>query len=152
NDDGDDGINFYISYNLTAGETYYLAVKLRSGTGTFAVFFEEPVDYTINEITIKDTSGNSLSEIPQDDFLATVSFTNVSSNEDVVIVLAQYTEAGAFRGLLYIQSEDIPTGSTLKLSIPVDNSKGNVARLKAFCLASFESMVPIGNAASFPMQ
>ena len=152
NDDGGDGNNFYISYNLTAGETYYIAAKLYSGTGTFTFVVEEPVDYRINEITIKDMSGNSLQAIPEASFLATVSFTNVSSSEDAVIILAEYSDAGVFKGLMYIQTEDVPTGSTIKLSIPVDNSKGDVAKLKAFCWESFGSMTPLGNSASFPAE
>lgn len=151
NDDGD-GNNFYISYNLTAGETYYIATKLYSGTGTFTFVVEEPVDYRINEITIKDMSGNSLQAIPTGTFLATVSFTNVSSSADTVIILAQYTDAGAFKGLMYVQTEDVPTGSTIKLSIPVDNSKGDVAKLKAFCWESFGSLTPMGNSVSFPAE
>lgn len=109
-------------------------------------------EYQINSITIKDVSGNVLSSIPTGAFLATVSFTNVSSSEDTVIILAQYTNAGAFKGLMYIQTEDVPTGSTIKLSIPVDNSKGDVAKLKAFCWESFGSLTPMGNSASFPIE
>ena len=151
-DDDGSGNNFYISYNLTAGETYYIAAKVYNGSGTFTFVVEEPVDYRINEIAIKDMSGNSLQAIPTGTFLTTVSFTNVSSSEDTVIVLAQYTDVGAFKGLMYIQTEDVPTGSTIKLSIPVDNSNGDVAKLKAFCWDSFGSMIPLGNSASFPTE
>lgn len=110
------------------------------------------VKYQINEITIKDMSGNNLQAIPVGTFLATVSFTNVSSSEDAVIVLAQYADIGAFKGLMYIQTEDVPTGSTIKLSIPVDNSNGDVEELKAFCWESFNSLTPMGNSASFPVE
>ncbi|MBO4954170.1 MAG: leucine-rich repeat domain-containing protein [Clostridia bacterium] len=152
NNDGGEGNNFYISYNLTAGETYYIAAKIYNGSGTFTLVVEEPVDYRINEITIKDMSGNSLEAIPTRTFLATVSFTNVSSSEDTVIILAQYTDADAFLGLMYIQTEDVPTGSTIKLTIPVDNSKGDVTTLKAFCWESFDSITPMGNSVSFPAE
>lgn len=112
----------------------------------------ENANYIINSITIKDMSGNGLEAIPTGRFLATVSFTNVSSSADPVIILAQYTDAGVFKGLLYIQTEDVPTGTTIKLSIPVDNSKGDVAKIKAFCWDSFGSLTPMGNSASFPME
>ncbi|MBO5407801.1 MAG: leucine-rich repeat domain-containing protein [Clostridia bacterium] len=147
NDDSGDGNNFYISYNLTAGNTYYLAVKLYSGTGDFSIMIEEPVDYRINSITIKGMSGNELSSIPTGTFLATISFTNVSSSTDPVIVLAEYSDTGVFKGLKYIQIEDVPIGSTLKLSFPADNSDGDVAKLKAFCWESFATMRPMGNSA-----
>ena len=113
---------------------------------------EETVDYKINSVTIKDLSGNNLQAIPTCSFLATISFTNVSSRADTVIILAQYTDSGVFKGLMYIQTEDVPTGSTIKLSIPVDNSKGDVAKLKAFCWESFGSLTPMGNSASFPTE
>ncbi len=105
--------------------------------------------YRINSITIKDMSGNNLQAIPTGTFLATVSFTNVASSADAVIILAEYSEAGTFKGLLYIQTEDVPTGSTIKLSIPVDNSTGDIASLKAFCLDSFGSLTPMCNSSSF---
>lgn len=107
------------------------------------------VDYKINSVTIKDMSGNELSTIPTGTFLATVSFTNMSSTADTVIVLAQYTDAGVFKGLMYVQTEDMPIGSTLKLSIPVDNSNGDITELKAFCWDSFDSLTPLSNSASF---
>ena len=113
---------------------------------------EEHIEYRINSVTLKDMSGNSLQSIPTGTFLATVSFTNVNSSTDAVIILAQYTDAGAFKGLMYIQTEDVPTGSTIKLSIPVDNSNGDVAKLKAFCWESFGSVKPMGNSVSFPTE
>ena len=68
----------------------------------------------------------------------------------MVIVLAQYNGKGDFKGMMYIQSEDVPMGSTIKLSVPVDNTIGDIARLKAFCLESFASLIPMGNAVNFP--
>jgi hypothetical protein len=69
-----------------------------------------------------------------------------------VIILAEYTETDAFKGLMYIQTEDVPAGSTIKLSVPVDNSKGDIATLKAFCWESFNSSAPMGNSVSFPAE
>ncbi len=40
NDDGGSSNNFYISYNLTAGQTYYIAMKCYSGSGTFTFVTE----------------------------------------------------------------------------------------------------------------
>ena len=51
---------------------------------------------------------------------------------------------------MYIQTEEIPIGSTIKLSIPVDNTSGDVAELKAFCWESFGVITPMGNSVSFP--
>ena len=152
NDDSGDGNNFYISYKLTAGETYYIVVKSSNVIGTFTLVAEKTVEYKINSITIKDTSGNELLEIPDANFLATVSVTNISSDKDTMIVLAQYSASGVFKGLMYVSTEDIPTGSTFKLTLPVDNTKGDIAVLKAFSVASFNSLVPMGNSVSFPIE
>ena len=111
---------------------------------------EDRIEYRINSVTLRDISGNSLQSIPKGTFLATVSFTNVSSSTDAVIILAEYTDAGAFKGLMYIQTEAVPIGSTIKLSIPVDNSNGDIAKVKAFCWKSFGSLTPIENSAAFP--
>lgn len=53
---------------------------------------------------------------------------------------------------MYIQTEDMTTGSTIKLSISVDNSNGDLAKLKAFCCESFDSVKQMGNSASFPVE
>ena len=148
-DNNNDSNNFYISYSLTAGETYYIAVKGYSENKTFTFTVEEPVDYKINSITVKDMSNNELSAIPEETFLATVSFTNVSSSTDTVIVLAQYSSSGEFKGLMYVNTEDVPVGATMKLTLPVDNTKGDIDVLKAFCWESFETMLPMGKAVTF---
>lgn len=151
---------FVDCYRLT--DVYYCgtqrqwnSVSVGSGndnltSATIHILSVEPEKYHINSITLKNISGNEISEIPTGVFLATVSFTNVSSNEDTVIVLAQYSESGTFSGLMYVTAEDVPTGATIKLSIPVDNSNGTVASLKAFCWESFASMTPMGGVVSFP--
>ena len=152
NDDSGDGNNFRISYDLTTGQTYYIAAKVYNGSGTFTFVAEEPVDYRINGITIKDTSENILDEIPTGQFFATVSFTNVSSSEGTTVILAQYTDKGEFCGMQYIQIEDLPIGSPIKLSFRVDNPNGDTAKLKAFCWKSIASLKSMGNSACFPAE
>lgn len=152
NDNDGEENNFSISYHLTIGETYYLVVKCTSEIGSFTVIAEDPIDYKINQISISDVSGNELSTIPDETFLATISFTNISSETNSVIVLAEYTNIGNFNKLMYIQTKMIPIGSTVELSIPVDNANGNVKRLKAFCWESFCSLIPMGNTVCFPAE
>ena len=108
--------------------------------------------YRINSITIKDMSGKALEEIPNETFLATVSITNVNADKDTVVILAQYSSMGVFKGLMYVNMEDVPVGSTVKLTLPIDNTNGNVEKLKSFCWDSFASMEPLGNAAVFPVE
>lgn len=97
-------------------------------------------------------SGTELSAIPTGKLLASVSFTNVCSSADTAIVLAEYTKDDIFKGLMYIQTEDVPKGSTIKLYVPVDNTKGNIAKLKAFCWESFGAIAPLGNKVTFPVE
>lgn len=144
--------NFNISYDLIAGETYYLAVKCNSQCGDFAVHIEESVDYIINEITINDMLGNNLPQIPQGNFLTTVSITNVKSNEEPVIVLVMFTATGAFKTLSHLNAENISIGSTINISVPVDNTDSDVAKIKVFCWKSFDSMIPMGNSKCFPIE
>ena len=68
-----------------------------------------------------------------------------------MIVLASYTEVGAFNGLMYITTKDVPVGSTIEIAIPVDNTKGNIATLKAFCWDSFGTFVPLGEAVEYSL-
>ena len=114
------------------------------------VFGEKEPPYRINSITIKNSAGEEITEIPNGSFLATVSFTNVTATEDSVIILAQYTKEGAFRNVIYVQTEDIPQGSTVKYTVPIDNKAGDIATLKAFCWESFASMTPVGDMAIYP--
>ena len=113
------------------------------------VYMEVP-PYRINSITLSDNAGNELTAIPENSFLATVSFTNVKSNENAVIVLAQYTKTGAFKNVIYVYTEDMPVGTTMKYKVPIDNKSGDIAYLKAFCWESFTSMTPVGDAVTYP--
>jgi len=115
--------------------------------------------YQINSITIKDFDGNELTNIPNSNFLATISITNISSDSgsdvigrEVIVVLAKYDDRGAFEGLMYVSAEDMQIGSTIKLTLPIDNKNGDVAKLKAFSLSSFNSLTPLGNSVSFPIE
>lgn len=109
-------------------------------------------EYQINYIAIKDTSGKELTSIPNDNFLSSISITNISSGSDTMVVLAKYSDKGAFEGLMYVSAEDMPIGSTIKLTLPIDNKNGDVAKLKAFSWESFNSLTPMGNSASFPAE
>lgn len=138
-----------VYYNATADEWDKISIGSYNETLVNATIHCIQVKYRLNDITIKDMSGKSLQTIPTGMFLATVSFSNVDSNEDTLIVLTQYTEEGALENVMYIQAENVPTGSIIKLSIPVNNLEGNVSTLKAFCWEDFGSVTPMGNSISF---
>ncbi len=111
---------------------------------------DAPKQYRINSITIRDSAGTELSAIPTGKFKATISFTNVNADEDTVLVFAWYSADGAFEDMMYVMAEDVPVGATLKLTLPVDNTAGRIASLKAFCWATLGSLLPMGGTVTFP--
>ena len=115
------------------------------------IHFDTSVEatYRINALSVSDMDGKTLTAIPTGSFLATVSITNRASGATPIILLASYTESGQYQGLMYATVEE-PTGATVKITLPVDNSGGKIAQLKAFAVNSFADMTMIGNPVSFP--
>ena len=110
----------------------------------------EPIPtYRLNGITVRDTDGKALTAIPKSLFLATVSVTNIASLDSPTIMLAAYTDKNQFTGVFYVTLKS-PIGGTIEATLPVDNSGGNIAQLKAFAVNSFADMSMIGNPVSFP--
>ncbi len=107
--------------------------------------------YRINSISISDLSGNPLTQIPNGVFLQTVSVTNRASGGTPVIFVAAYSADGQFLNYAYVTVKE-PVGGTVEVTLPVDNSGGNIAQLKAFAVRSFGGLEPIGNLVSFPAQ
>ena len=106
-------------------------------------------EYRINSITVRDDNGAVQSEIPFGSCLATVSVTNVASEGNTLVFLAAYTAAGQYQGLMWVSVEDLPVGATIKITLPVDNSDGKIANLKAFAVASLFNPSPLGETVSF---
>ena len=104
--------------------------------------------YRINSITIQNSD---TAEIPAGKFLATVSVTKLNEAEDTMVMLASYTANGQFVGeLMFVRVEDMTAGSTFYITVPVDNTAGRIARLKAFVVNSFSNFTPLGDAVNFP--
>ena len=106
-------------------------------------------EYRINSITVRDNDGAVLSEIPAGTCLATVSITNLASEGNTLVFLSAYTSAGQYQGMMWVSVEDLPVGATIKVTLPVDNSNGKIANIKAFTVASFSNLTPLGEAVSF---
>ena len=105
--------------------------------------------YRLNGITVQDNKGNSLTVVPSGFCLATVSITNIASADSPTIVLAAYTAEKTYVGLFYVTLKS-PVGGTIEATIPVDNSAGNIAELKAFAVSSFDELTPLASSVSFP--
>ena len=108
--------------------------------------------YSLGALSLHGKDGESLAAIPAKDFLVTVPVTKTAGEGDCLVFLAAYGESGQFRGLLYVQLEDVPEGATVKVTLPVKNTDGSIASLKAFCVASFGNLTPLGEAAAFPAE
>ena len=53
---------------------------------------------------------------------------------------------------MWVSVKDLPVGATIEVTLPVENSTGTIAQLKAFTIASFSNLVPLGSTVSFPVQ
>ena len=105
--------------------------------------------YWINSVSVSGTNGNSLSTIPDHSFLASVSVTNRQSNTPLLLILAAYNKQGQYEGLMYVNVEE-SVGTTVTVTLPVDNTSGHITQLKAFAIASFADMTPLGSPVTFP--
>lgn len=59
NDNGEEN-NFSITYNLTAGETYYIGVKFLNGTGDFTLYIESDFKASTNTICVSAVSNEKI--------------------------------------------------------------------------------------------
>ena len=109
-------------------------------------------EYYIGVLTIRDANGTALTTIPSGSFLVTVPIMKQTGDNDAMVLLASYTAAGQYRGLMYVTMEDVPVGGIIKITLPVDNAKGDIARLKAFAIPSFSDLTPLGPASVFPAE
>ena len=71
NDDGGDSNNFLITYNLSAGETYYIAAKVYSGSGTFDLVIETDCKESVKTVCVTAVNGERVfitvpSYLPED--------------------------------------------------------------------------------------
>lgn len=123
-----------------------------SATCTVTVTARQAEEYRLGELIVRDANGAALTDIPHGKFLVTIPVTNLVSGGNAMVMLVSYSASGQFKGLLYVSVEDVPVGATIKVTLPVDNTKGDIALLKAFTIASFSNPVPIGAAVSFPAQ
>ena len=137
---------------ISAGTAVITATTEDGGyTATCTVTVTERMaeEYKINSITVRDSNGAGLSEIPSGSCLATVSITNLASGGNTLVLLTTYTSTGQYQGMMWVSVEDLPVGATIKVTLPVDNSDGKIENLKAFTVASFSNLTPLGEAVSF---
>ncbi len=106
-------------------------------------------DCRIGDISVTGPDGNPCQTVPQGTFLATVPITNKTNIESVTVMLASYSSSGRFRGMAWLTFKNLPAGVTVDVTLPVDNTSGDVAELRAFVVDSLQSISPLGSAVSF---
>ncbi len=141
---------------VTAEATGTAVITVTSGDGkhtascTVTVTARQAEEYRLNSITIQDSSGSPLTSFPRGSFFASLSLTNLASDGSTMVLVASYTASGQFKDMMCVSVESLPIGATIRVSLLVDNSDGQIAALKAFPVASFANMQPIGNVMCFP--
>lgn len=100
------------------------------------------IEYKITELSLLDGNYNPISSIPKGTFYVEVGVKNLSSTTMDTLALATYDEGGRFLGMQYLRSNP-PIGYTFVLGTSLDNSSGDIAKIKAFVLPVLGGMVPL---------
>lgn len=104
------------------------------------------VEYRINGITLRDSAYQSISAIPRGTFYAEVSVTNLYAEAMDTLVLATYDSSGKMLGMSFLYANP-QIGQTFVLGTGIDNSKGEVAKIKAFMLPMLGGLTPLAESA-----
>ena len=148
----------YQGYELTAICVDGAAIQGNTFTVTgnhvvSAVFTRLPVtggteDFRLEGLSVR-TAGEELQELPQGSLLVTVAVRHLNESGSGTILLAQYDSQGRYRGLMWLTLDEMPQGMTLRVTLPVDNSSGEIANLKVFVVEDLTSPLPVGTPVSF---
>lgn len=119
-----------------------------------AVFTRLPVtggteDFRLEGLSVRTAAGEELQELPQGSLLVTVAVRHLNESGSGTILLAQYDSLGRYRGLMWLTLDEMPQGMTLRVTLPVDNSSGEIANLKVFVVEDLTSPAPLGTPVSF---
>ena len=137
---------------LTAGQAVITVTTVEGGftaSCTVTVTERSQTEYRINGITLTDAAGADLEAIPQGSFWVTVSLTHMAAEGDAMVMLASYDASGRYLGMLCARAEDLPVGSSIRLSVWMDNSNGEIAHVRAFLVPSLVNLTPIGESVGF---
>lgn len=106
-------------------------------------------DFRLEGLSVRTAAGEELQELPQGSLLVTVAVQHLNESGSGTILLAQYDALGRYRGLMWLTLDEMPQGMTLRVTLPVDNSSGEIANLKVFVVEDLTSPLPVGTPVSF---
>lgn len=120
--------------NYAGSEQQWEDISISKGNDYFA-----SADFVYN-------AGNKTNSIVPNETLteATVTFANIDLNDDMVIVLASYADGDKFLGFTFKPASD--------LNLPINNSNGEVKKLKAFLWSSLDLMTPVCESITYEIQ
>lgn len=105
-------------------------------------------EYRLEGITVT-AAGETVQELCAGELLVSIAVRHMQGDSGAVVMLAQYDAEGRYQGLLWLTLDEMPLDMALKVTLPVDNSDGKIANLKALVVSSILSPIPMGNAVSF---
>lgn len=100
------------------------------------------IEYKITGISLLDGNYTPISKIPTGTFYVETSVKNLSSTTMDTLVLATYDKDGRFLGMQYLRSNP-PIGYTFVLGTSLNNSSGDIAKIKALMLPVLGGVVPL---------
>ena len=106
-------------------------------------------DFRLEGISVRTAAGETVQELPAESLLVTVAVQHLNESGSGTILLAQYDSLGRYRGLMWLTLDEMPQGMTLRVTLPVDNSSGEIANLKVFVVEDLTSPAPLGTPVSF---
>ena len=106
-------------------------------------------DFRLEGLSVRTAAGETLQELPAESLLVTVAVKHLKETGSGTILLAQYDSLGRYRGLMWLTLDEMPQGMTLRVTLPVDNSSGEIANLKVFVVEDLTSPLPVGTPVSF---
>lgn len=98
--------------------------------------------YELGEMIFRDSGGNILPAIPDEDFWANVPITKKAAESDATVLLASYDAQGALLRLSMNTVYGLGQGQSVQVGFWVKND-GGVAKLKAFVVSSIGEMRPL---------
>ena len=125
-------------YNI--GDEYVL-----EGDKTLYAVWEYKDDVIINSFHIIDNDLNKVYDIPKTSFRAELTFTNLRHDGTVTVVIATYDADGRMVDMRYLYTvppKDLP----MTLGASLKNPEGNIVKVKAFVIDTFESFTPLTQA------
>ena len=128
---------------LSVGET-----TITAACGSFTVRCTVTVtarpmnEYTVDKLTLRNSAGAALTEIPTGSFYAEATITKTAEAGNAIVMLVTYTAQGKLLDTIYVQA-DVPVGTTYSVGAWIDHDKGTVGQVKVFLLSSLDNPLPV---------